>query len=77
MYSIQTLCGFCQNELHSCSRGRYSERRGSNVSNYHRGPIIEKRGAPDWSFTPLFGRTKDRLMFSVQLNYFNRIIYEE
>ena len=40
-YSIRTLCGFFRNELHSCGRGQYSERRGSNVANYHRGPIIE------------------------------------
>ena len=57
-YSIQTLCGFCHNELHSCGRGQYSERRGSNVANYHRGQIIESGGggAPDWSSTPLFRR---------------------
>jgi hypothetical protein len=40
-YAIQNLCGFFRNELLSCGRGRYSERRGSNVSNYHRDPVIE------------------------------------
>jgi hypothetical protein len=40
-YAMQILCGLFRNELHSCGRGQYSERRGSNVANYHGVPIIE------------------------------------